>query len=154
MDKETRETFWKAFQASPVIMMRLDGSTGHAEPMSAQLDKNAHHAIWFYTKRDNRIAAGGSAMGQVMTRDHSVFACLKGTLVEETDPAIREAHWDNAVEAWLPGGKTDPNVVMLRYDIEDSEVWTSELGLSGAFRMITGKPIDRKHAGAHELGAV
>ncbi|WP_374410978.1 pyridoxamine 5'-phosphate oxidase family protein [Novosphingobium colocasiae] len=154
MDKETRETFWKAFASSPVIMMRLEGADGHAEPMSAQLDKNAHHAIWFFTKRDNRIAPGGPAMGQVMTRDHGVFACIKGTLSEETDQSVREAHWNNAVEAWLPGGKTDPNVVMLRYDITDSEVWASDIGITGAFKMLTGKPIDREHAGTHELGAV
>lgn len=154
MDKETRETFWKAFAASPVIMMKLEGGAHHAEPMSARLDRNAHHAIWFYTRRDNRIAAGGAAMGQVMTRDHSVFACIRGTLAEETDPAVRAAHWSNAVEAWLPGGKTDPDVVMLRFDIGESEVWTSELGIGGAFRMLTGKPIDRAHAGAHEVGTV
>ena len=90
MDKDIREHFWKAFQTSPFIMMSLQGGHAHAEPMTAQLDKDAHHAIWFFTKRDNRIGGGGKAMGQVMTRGHEVFACIDGTLVEETDTAVRD----------------------------------------------------------------
>jgi general stress protein 26 len=154
MDKDIRETFWKAFQASPFIMIKLDGAPGHAEPMTAQLDKDAHHAVWFFAKRDNRIAGGGKAMGQVMTKGHDVFACIDGTLVEETDTAIREKHWNNAVEAWFPQGKQDPSVVLLRFDIADGEVWTSDIGLKGAFKLLTGKPINAHEAGEHALGAV
>ncbi|MEE4453838.1 pyridoxamine 5'-phosphate oxidase family protein [Novosphingobium resinovorum] len=154
MDKDIREQFWKAFQASPFIMMKLEGAAGHAEPMTAQLDKDAHHAVWFFTRRDNRIGAGGRAMGQVMTRGHEVFACIDGTLVEETDTAVRDKHWNNAVEAWFPGGKADPSVVMLRFDIADAEVWTSDMGLKGAFKLLTGKPIKEHEAGEHALGAV
>ncbi|WP_232496006.1 pyridoxamine 5'-phosphate oxidase family protein [Novosphingobium kaempferiae] len=154
MDKDIRETFWKAFQASPFIMMSLQGGSAHAEPMTAQLDKDAHHAIWFFTKRDNRIGGGGRAMGQVMTRGHEVFACIDGTLVEETDTAIRDKHWNNAVEAWFPNGKTDASVVMLRFDIADAEVWTSDMGLKGAFKLLTGKPIKEHEAGEHAVGAV
>jgi hypothetical protein len=54
MDKATQETFWKAFADSPYVMMRLDGSNDYPEPMTAQLDEEAHHAVWFYLARDNR----------------------------------------------------------------------------------------------------
>ena len=154
MDGDIRETFWNAFQASPFIMMTLIGPGGHAEPMTARLDRDAHHVIWFYCKRDNRIAAGGRAMGQIMTRGHDVFACLEGILAEETDPTRREKHWSNAVEAWLPGGKSDPSVMMLRFDIADGEVWTANLGLKGAFKLMSGRPIHPHEAGRHALGAV
>jgi len=154
MDKDIRETFWKSFQPSPFIMIKLEGAAGHAEPMTAQLDKDAHHAVWFFAKRDNRIAAGGKAMGQVATKGHDVFACIDGTIVEETDPALRDQHWNNAVEAWFPDGKQDPSVVMLRFDIEDGEVWTADIGLKGVFKLLTGKPIEGREAGEHALGAV
>lgn len=153
-EADIRTTFWKAFQPSPVIMIRLVNTADHAEPMTAQLDRDAHHAIWFYAKRDNRIAGGGKAIGQVATINHEVFASLSGTLVEETDQAVREKHWSNAVEAWFPEGKNDPSVIMLRYEIDDAEVWTSHLGARGAFRLLTGKPIDQDKAGDHMVGAV
>jgi len=154
MDTETRDTFWKAFESSPFIMMRLENSNEHAEPMTAQLDRDAHHAIWFFCARDNRIAAGGPAMGQVATKGHDVFACLSGVLVEEADPAIREKQWDTVVESWFPNGKNDPNVLMLRFDIRDSEVWTSDMSLKGKFKMLTGTPVKPREAGEHQTGPV
>lgn len=154
MDKDTREAFWKAFADSPFIMMRLEGSNEHAEPMTAQLDRDAHHAIWFFLKRDNRIAAGGAAMGQVQTKGHDVFACISGTLVEETDTTIREKQWDNHVEAWFPNGKTDPSVLMLRFDIQDSEVWVSDISIKGKLKMLTGTSIKPQESGEHALGPV
>lgn len=154
MNSDVRDTFWKAFAAGPFIMMRLRGADTHSEPMTAQLDKDARHAFWMFCKRDNRIGSGGPAMGQVMTKGHDVFACISGTLVEETDRARREAQWNNAVEAWFPGGKDDASVVMLRFDIDDGEVWTADIGLKGAFKLITGHPIHPDEAGEHALGAV
>jgi general stress protein 26 len=154
MDTETRETFWKAFEDSPFIMMKLDSDTGHSEPMTAQLDKDAHHAIWFFCKNDNRIANGGRAMGQVATKGHDVFACLSGNLIEEHDRSIRDAQWNRIVESWFPNGKDDPTVLMLRFDIEDSEVWIADMSIKGTFKMLTGQPIKAGEAGEHAVGAV
>jgi len=154
MDQDTRDTFWKAFADSPFIMMRLENSNEHAEPMTAQLDRDAHHAIWFFLARDNRIAAGGAAMGQVATKGHDVFACISGNLVEETDPAIREKQWTNEVEAWFPNGKNDPDVLMQRFDIQDSEVWTSDISIKGKFKMMTGSAIKPQESGEHATGPV
>jgi general stress protein 26 len=154
MDKDTRETFWKAFADSPYIMMRLENSNDHAEPMTAQLDKDAHHAIWFFLPRSNRIAAGGTAMGQVATKGHDVFACLSGVLMEESDPSIREKQWSNEVESWFPNGKNDPEVLMLRFDIKDSEVWIADMSVKGRFKMLTGMPVKPSESGEHAVGAV
>ncbi|MBT0669378.1 pyridoxamine 5'-phosphate oxidase family protein [Novosphingobium profundi] len=154
MDKDVQQTFWKSFAASPFIMMRLQGASGHSEPMTAMLDKEATHAIWFFAKRGNRIAGGGPAMGQVMTKGHDVFACLSGTIREDTDPRQREKLWNNAIEAWFPRGKTDPSVLMLRFDIADGEVWTADMGLKQAYKLLTGKPLDPAEMGEHAQGAV
>lgn len=154
MDHEVRETFWKAMSGSPFVMLRLEGSNEHAEPMTAQLDRDAHHEIWFYCARDNRVAGGGRAMGQFVSKGHEVFACLAGTLVEETDRARFEKHWDNTVEAWFPNGKSDPKIMMLRFDIDDAEIWTSDLGAKGRLKLLTGSKIRPGEAGKHEVGLV
>lgn len=158
MEKELREEFWHAFEKSPVIMIRLDSPSaaggGHAEPMTAQLDREALHTIWFFTARGNRIAAGGRAMGQFASKGHDVFACLSGTLVEETDPARIDRHWSKEVEAWFPKGRDDPDLVMLRFEIDDAEVWTVDVGLFGAFKMLTGSAVRTSEMGRHEVGLV
>jgi general stress protein 26 len=154
MDKHVQETFWKAFAESPFIMMKLDGASGHSEPMTAQLDRDAEHAIWFFTTRDNRIAPGGKAMGQMVGEDHEVFACLSGTIVEETDKAVWDRHWNKHAAAWFPGGREDPNIMMLRFDIADAEVWTVDPTLAGKFKLMTGRPIEPKDVGEYATGAV
>lgn len=154
MNKELQHEFWEAFEDSPFIMMRLEGSTDHAEPMTAQLDKDAHHTIWFFTTRDNRIGRGGKAMGQVCTKGHDIFACISGTLVEETGTARWDKHWDRVAESWFPNGRQDPNVVMLRYEIEDAEVWSADPSIMGKLKMLTGRPISAEEAGEHAVGAV
>ena len=154
MKKELREEFWHAFEKSPFIMLRLESASGHAEPMTAQLDKEAIHTIWFFTSRDNRIAAGGRAMAQFSAKGHDVFACLDGNLVEETDQARIDKHWSKEVEAWFPEGRNDPNLKMLRFEIEDAEVWTVELGLFGTFKMLTGQEVKSSEMGQHAKGLV
>lgn len=154
MKKDIRDEFWHAMEKSPFVMIRLEGGPGHAEPMTAQLDRDAHHAVWFYARRSNRIAAGGRAMAQFASKGHDVFACLDGTLVEETDPARKAKHWDNAAEAWFPDGKDDPELKMLRFDIAEAEVWTADPGLVGTFKLLTGSEMKAGEAGKHAVGLV
>lgn len=154
MEKEIREEFWHAMEKSPFVMIRLEGASGHAEPMTAQLDRDARHQIWFFVGRDNRIAAGGRAMAQFASKGHDVFACIVGTLVEETDPTRLDKQWSNAAEAWFPGGKDDPNLKMLRFEIEEAEVWTADTGVVGKFKLLTGTEIKAEEAGKHAVGLV
>jgi general stress protein 26 len=154
MESKIRAEFWEAFSNSPFIMLALEGGNEHAEPMTAQLDKDANHAIWFYCARGNRVAKGGRAMAQYQSKGHEVFACLSGTLVEEHDRAIFDKHWSHPVEAWFPGGKDDPQLMMLRFDIDDAEVWTADLSLTGKFKLLTGNEIQSEEAGQHAVGLV
>lgn len=154
MDKDTREEFWHAMEDSPFLMLRLEDGNEHAEPMTAMLDKEAHHAIWFFCGRGNRVAKGGRAAAQFSSKGHDVFACLSGTLTEERDRAVFDKHWSNPVEAWFPGGKDDPQVMMLRFDIQDAEVWVADLSVKGKFKLLTGNQIKSDEAGKHAVGVV
>jgi len=58
------------------------------------------------------------------------------------------------VEAWFPGGKSDPNLLMLRFEIDDAEVWTADMGVSGYLKMLTGSAIQPSEAGEHAMGQV
>lgn len=149
-----REKFWRSFAESPIIMIRLNDSASHAEPLQAKLDKDAHHQIWFFTSRTNRLADGGRAMAQFASKGHDIFACLTGTVVEEVDPALCEKHWTSEEEAWFPNGRQDPNAIMLRFDIDDAEVWTVEPGIVGKFKLLTGIPIEQEEVGEHGVGQV
>lgn len=148
---DIRQQFWKALDHSPFLMVRLEGGRDHAVPMTAQLDKDAHHAIWFYASRENRLAMGGSAMAQFVSKGHDLFACLAGTLTEERDAAVIDRHWSNQVAAWFKGGRNDSDMMMLRFDLADAEIWTPDLGIIGTFKLMTGMTIAPGEAGAHAV---
>lgn len=152
MDTETRETFWHAVERSPYMMLGLVGKAPH--PMTAQLDRDAHHAIWFFTTRSGPLGAAGKADATFASKGHDVFAILTGTLTEETDRAVFEKHWSNPVEAWFPGGRSNPDLLFLRYDIAASEVWTVDASISGLFHLATGKPVKPHEMGEHATGRV
>ena len=149
MSDEIKQQFWKALAASPVVMIALDSHNGHSAPMRAQLDKDANGAFWFFTSRDNRIAAGGAAMAQFSAKGHDLFACISGTLTPDHDRATLERLWSNPVESWFTGGKDDPNLVLLRFDLGDAEIWTADIGVVGLFKMATGLTIKPGEAGNH-----
>lgn len=139
--EELKDKFWRAMAASPYVMLQLDADEESAAPMTAQLDKDANHAIWFFTYRDNRFAEMGPATVTFSSKGHDVFARFSGTLVEETSRERLEKQWNNFVEAWFPGGKSDPNLLMLRMDLGDAAIWAGEMGVVGTAKMALGMDV-------------
>jgi len=135
---ELRRKFWHAMEDSPFVMLQLDTNPDTAAPMTAQLDRDAHHAIWFFTSRDNHFAVGGAATANFAAKGHDVFARFTGTLSEETDRARRDKQWNNYVEAWFEGGKNDPNLLMLRMDLGPAAIWAGDVGLLSTVKMALG----------------
>lgn len=146
---EIRKRMWKKMADSPFLMIGLENSGEHSEPMTAQLDPDANSEFWFYTRKDNRIAPGGPAMAQFVSKDHKVFACIRGSLTEETDPAIIDKYWSKQTEAWFDGGRNDPNLKMMRFDLSDAEIWEGDESIGGMFKMLTGMKIKPDEAGRH-----
>ena len=134
--EELKEKFWKTLSASPFVMLQLDADADSAAPMTAQLDKHANHAIWFFTKPDNRFAALGPATATYSSKGHDLHARFAGKLAEETDQAIKDAMWNNFVEAWFPEGKD--SALMLRMDLGDASIWSGEMGVLNTAKMALG----------------
>ena len=135
---ELRTKFWNALSESPFVMLQLEGSPDSAAPMTAQLDREARHAIWFFTTRDNQFAAGGAAHGIFASTGHDVFARFAGTLTEEPDRALLDKHWSSFVASWFPGGKDDPRLLFLRMDLGEATIWCGKLGLLDSAKMLLG----------------
>ncbi len=59
--------------------------------------------------------------------------------------------WSNAVEAWFPEGETDPNLALLRFDIDEAELWESDVSLTGKLKMLFGGKIRGDEEGSHAI---
>jgi general stress protein 26 len=146
---QLKEKFWQAFANSPFVFVSLQSTANDAVPMTAQLDKDANSAIWFFTSRDNHLAEMGPATCTFAGKDHDMFARFEGTLVEETSRERLDKQWSNFVEAWFPGGKDDPNLLMLRMDLGEAELWSGDQGLLTTAKMALGMDVRKDTAGQH-----
>ncbi|WP_423142692.1 pyridoxamine 5'-phosphate oxidase family protein [Parablastomonas sp. CN1-191] len=135
---DLKDKFWHEMDDSPFVMLQLDNDPDGAAPMTAQLDKDARHAIWFFTGKDSRFARMGAATATFASKGHDTFARFAGTLVEETSRGRLDKQWSNFVEAWFPGGKDDPNLLMLRMDLGDASIWSGEMGVLGTAKTALG----------------
>lgn len=142
---ELKHDFWKAMTDSPFVMLQLDVDADSAAPMTAQLDKDANHEIWFFTSRSNRFASLGPATFTFASKDHAVFARVHGILTAETSRERLDKHWSRQVEAWFPGGKDDPDLLMLSMKLGDAAIWVaSKMGVLGTARMMLGLDVREK----------
>lgn len=145
---ELKKHFWSKLADSPFMMVGLQGGE-HSEPLTAQLDEDQVDTIFFFIGKDNRMAKGGPAMLQFVSKGHDFFACLAGTARIDNDFAMIDKLWNNQVEAWFPGGKQDPNLALLRVDIDDAELWETDMSLTGKVKMLFGGKIKSDETGSH-----
>jgi general stress protein 26 len=136
-----KEKFWHALSNAPVVFLELDDERGTAVPMTAQLDKDADSAIWFFTGKDHHLARLGNATCTYTGKHHNLFARFHGRLSVEESRERLDRHWSNFVEAWYPGGKDDPNLLLLRMDLGEAEIWDEDVGLMTAAKMAWGKDV-------------
>ncbi len=145
---ELKKHFWSKLADSPYMMVGLqDGQ--HSEPLTAQLDEDQVDTIFFFIGKDNRMAKGGPAMLQFVSKGHDFFACLAGTARIDNDFAMIDKLWNSQVEAWFPGGKQDPNLALLRIDVDDAELWESDMSITGKVKMLFGGKIKSDETGSH-----
>ncbi len=135
--KELKNSFWSALADSPFLFLQRDADPATAVPMTAQLDEDANGTIWFFTRRDHPLAAMGPATATFAGKGHDMFARFTGTLSEETSRERRDKQWNTVIEAWFDG-KDDPNLIMLRMDLGQAEIWNSDLGFTDNVKMLLG----------------
>ncbi|MET3827189.1 general stress protein 26 [Sphingomonas sp. PvP055] len=147
--QEIKETLWKKMADSPYLMVgKADGSS-HSEPLMAQLDKDLVDTLFFFTGKDNRLADGGAVMAQFVSKGHDYFACMAGTIRQDNDKAMIDKLWSKQVEAWFPQGKEDPNLALLRMDIDSAELWETDISLTGRVKMLFGGTITADESSSH-----
>jgi general stress protein 26 len=129
---KAEKKLWKEIGRTHAGMLGLVNGPGmHFKPMVGLCGKD--HALYFFTRRDAELAKAlevhtGTAMFTVAAEDKDLFACIGGELSREPQRLKAEALWRKALDDWLPEGRTDPNLIALRLDVSDAEVWLKRKG--------------------------
>lgn len=140
---ELKEKFWKSLRHDMTMMIGLDGTRyAHARPMTAQLDKDRDGPIYFFTSTESELAKnigrGKAATGAFAAKGHDLFATLHGKLSRDRDRATIDRLWNRFVAAWFEGGKDDPKLVLLRFDVDNAEIWLDGSSMVAGIKMLLG----------------
>lgn len=140
---ELEAKFWKALKSDMTMMLGIDGvRESHTRPMTALLERDEGGPIWFFTTKDNelvrRVDGSARAVATFASKGHDLFAAVHGDLGVDTDRLVVDRLWNAHVAAWYKGGRTDPNLALLRLDPDQGQVWADASSLFAGIRMMLG----------------
>ena len=154
-EAEIVEKFWKALKSDRTVMLRISKPGDMPRPMTAQVDEDMPGTIWFFADRHDDLAgslgSGAATEATFADKGHDLFATVEGNLSISDDPKMIDKLWSPFVEAWFPGGKTDPRLALLRMDPGAATIWLSETGIVSGVKMMLGIDVqeDYKDKVAH-----
>jgi general stress protein 26 len=141
MTEDDIATFWERLAAVNAGLLGTQSGAARLVPMSHQL-REGDATIWFITARDTDLAEAAE-QGQppasylIAEGSEGLYAVIRGELIQNNDPALRDELWSTVADSWFDGGKDDPKVCILGLVPETAEVWlTPTSGLSFAYNVV------------------
>lgn len=115
-------------------MLVVDDSGQHPQPMAPHVDRDAG-VIWFITARSTDLAqaaghgakAGGGRIGSFtfIGKNDDYYASMRGPLDQVDDEAMIDELWTAQAAAWFEKGREDHEVTLLRFTLQDAEIWSN-----------------------------
>jgi len=106
----------------------------HSRPMT-MLDSEFDGSLWFFTAHNGPIVDAvrrrSAVCAAVQAEERSTYVSLSGHAHIVRDDARTAAFWKPAYKVFFPGGPHDPNLALLRVDIETIEFWDTPGGVVG-----------------------
>ena len=121
----------------------------HSRPMTTQNKRIEDDSLWFFMSRSGDPVSEFQGDDQVNVSyanpSSDTYVSVTGTAHVVDDPARKQALWNKAAEAWFKGGVTDPDLALVRVQIEHADYWdVKENKLVQLYKMaeaaVTGKP--------------
>ena len=149
-DQEELKKFREIVGQIKFAMLTTVESDGRlfSRPMGAQhMDENGD--LWFFTRRSSGKCEAVQTERQVnvayASPDDSTYLSVSGSAQLVDDRAKAESMWNPILKAWFPKGLEDPELVLLKVQVESAEFWDSPsskiVQLVGfAKAIVTGQP--------------
>lgn len=152
--EELKDRFWKEMQGRAFAFTGLHSAPGDDVPMTLQNDGDNRDALWIFATKQATIAAGGPAHARYVSKGQDFFARIDGTLTEEHDTVLIDRLWSPQIASWYEGGRNDPNMQVMRFDLSSAELWSGEMGPLTFIKMMLGMNVIKDKQGDHATVAV
>ena len=150
-----------------VAMMTTTDLAGkmHSRPMvTAAFERNEHFVgtIWFYSKKESLKVHDIEEEKEILityahpaSQDYVVIHGLAGI---ERDKLKIVTLWNSKLKEWFPKGVEDPEMVMIKIDVLNAEIWDAPPSKTGKIlgmvkSLVTGHPYDKKKIKSHQIGS-
>ena len=131
-----------------------DGSL-RSRPLTV-LEMDLDGTLWFFIAAQSEVAreiSGHPAVSlSLADTGANRYIAMTGSAYLVQDREKVEALWSTMSGAWFPGGPDDPNLALMRVDVDEAEYWEPEGTKIGQFVSIYKAALTRtppKDAGEH-----
>ena len=128
----------KGIQIAMMTTVETDGSL-RSRPMATQ-DMEFDGDLWFFTKasapkvddvqHDQQVNLGYAKPGD------NLFVSISGSAQLVRDRQKIDELWKPALKAWFPDGKDDPDLALLKVNVENAEYWDAPSGVAGRLYVV------------------
>ncbi|UPG96571.1 pyridoxamine 5'-phosphate oxidase family protein [Luteibacter aegosomatissinici] len=125
--EENHEKIWSLIKDARVAMLTTTRNGRlYSRPMVAS-QRHFDGILWFFTRKSSpkvdEVAGHHEVNVAYASAEEMSFVSLAGRAILVDDVHAIDEHWNQFVATWFPGGKDDPDVALLRVDIETAEYW-------------------------------
>ncbi len=145
-DNLNHEDFWNHLKSVQAGMLHIEPA--RPVPMSPYPDP-AQNAIWFITAVGTDVEAalrGGEAFARfiVASPDAQLYATIDGRARLDMDRAKLDEIWNAVASAWFEEGEDDPDIALVRVDLNEAEVWVTDGSLSFLYQIAKSNITEEK----------
>jgi len=155
-----RTTLAEHLQGMRTVMLTLRDTDGRlaSQPMTP-LEMDANGAIWLMISDSGRVAdhvranlPGDTLNLAFSSEGNSTFVSITARAELSDDMQRKRELWSSEVLRWFPDGVEDADLVLLRLEPTEAEIWNEpdsavQRMLAFASAVVSGKPAD---SGEHE----
>ena len=126
-DQKTVHRIWSIIEKAGICMMttRFEGGL-RARPLEARPEQE-ENAIYFLTDRrglkDDEVQLHPDVCLTFIYPKWKVYLSLTGRAFISEDISRARKLWNDEQQAWWPGGPEDPNLLVMRVELDRAEMW-------------------------------
>ena len=144
---DNRDTFWKRLKGINAGMLGCADDWRYL-PMSHYADPDLN-ALWFITARGTDLvttltSGPKEAMHVVSDGGEGLYARVHGRLSLSDDAAKLDELWNAVAASWFEDGQRDPDVQLVRMDLDRAEFWLTGGALSFLYQIAKSKVTGQK----------
>lgn len=127
--KQETATLAKLMKKIDIAMLATIGKGGYlvSRPLSTQTASFDGERIWFMTEADSPKVAEIRRHPKVnvayASKDANTYISAAGDARVRRDQALIDGFWNDAMKAFFPKGKDDPNLTLIEVQVRTIEYW-------------------------------